>query len=512
MLLISLQPTITILMWLHLQVTQLSNTSTLWDTPAKTSCASYFLGIIHRSNIDYAERIWEEFVQSLQTFLTDRKNLATASREKKKITHLFIPNVRFTKLIIHHLKTKHNIHPRTGSPLHYSHNENILNTLRFVGKDGREIFGMSIPDALLTDEIKGAPYYGEYQEHMAKYQQYLDAEHGKAEEGGAIESLKDTKVTKPKAAKATKPAGDKASMLTSTQPPKPKLTPTQPSKAVPQKKQKLVKKTSNEPSPAKRSKRGLVGKIRKPRSPLKFVDEPSVEDVLVEEPAYNEEEANLQLALELSLKEQAERTQGPARSVVIREPDSGRIQSLPVVQGKGKEKRRTPMLIEAYEHTESPSLDAKLALTDSETKSDNVASKIDNGDQDEGQAGPNPVDHDEGQAGSNPGDAVESQPQSSHVVHDGPNREHMDLEANDSSTQQNPEQMDEDFTTTAYPNVQENLKMPSEDPVILEEPTSSTETLSSLQNLKKELSFTYQFFMEKQQEEEPRKTNAESEI
>ncbi|GJW99114.1 retrovirus-related pol polyprotein from transposon TNT 1-94 [Tanacetum coccineum] len=36
-------------------------------------------GIIHRSNIDYAERIWEEFVQSIQTFLTDRKNLATAA-------------------------------------------------------------------------------------------------------------------------------------------------------------------------------------------------------------------------------------------------------------------------------------------------------------------------------------------------------------------------------------------------------------------------------------------------
>nr|GEU41676.1 hypothetical protein [Tanacetum cinerariifolium] len=87
-------------------------------------------GIIHRSNIDYAKSIWEEFVQSIQTFLTDRKNLATGSREKKKATHLLIPNVRFTKLIIHHLKIKHNIHLRTGSPLHYSHDENVLNTLR----------------------------------------------------------------------------------------------------------------------------------------------------------------------------------------------------------------------------------------------------------------------------------------------------------------------------------------------------------------------------------------------
>nr|GEW64131.1 retrovirus-related Pol polyprotein from transposon TNT 1-94 [Tanacetum cinerariifolium] len=187
-------------------------------------------------------------------------NLTTASRGKKKTTHLLIPSVRFTKLIIHHLKTKHNIHPRTGSPLYYSHDENILNTLMFIGKDGREIFGMPIPDALLTDEIKGAPYYGEYQEHVAKYQQYLDVEHGKAEERGATESPKATNVTKPRAAKATKPVGDKAPKLTSTQPSKPKPAPTQPSKDVLEKKQKPVKETPDEPSPAKKIKGWTSGK------------------------------------------------------------------------------------------------------------------------------------------------------------------------------------------------------------------------------------------------------------
>nr|GEU72556.1 Gag-Pol polyprotein [Tanacetum cinerariifolium] len=150
----------------------------------------------------------------------------------------------------------------------------------FVGKDGREIFGMPIPDAFLTNEIKGAPYYGEYQEHVAKYQQYLDAEYGKAEEGGATKSLK--------------------------------------------------------------------------------------------------------------------------------------------------------------------------------------ATKIDSGDQDEGQAGPNPGDHDEGQAGPNPVYKIKAR-------------------------------LDQTL-------------------VILEESGSSTVTLSSLQNLEKELSFIDQFFMEKQQKEEPRKTNVEAEV
>ncbi|GKB31420.1 hypothetical protein Tco_0870821 [Tanacetum coccineum] len=46
----------------------------------------------------------------------------------------------------------------------------------------------------------------------------------------------------------------------------------------------------------------------------------------------------------------------------------------------------------------------------------------------------------------------------------------------------------------------------------LEEPASSAATLSSLQNLDKEINFTNQFLMEKSQEDEPEKTNTEAEI
>ncbi|GJY27464.1 hypothetical protein Tco_0403231 [Tanacetum coccineum] len=88
----------------------------------------------------------------------------------------------------------------------------------------------------------------------------------------------------------------------------------------------------------------------------------------------------------------------------------------------------------------------------------------------------------------------------------------MDLEASNTSIQPNPEQMDEEFTTTAYPNVQENLKLPTKGEVRLEEPARSAGTLSSLQHLKKELSFANQFLMEKSQEDEPKKTNTESEV
>nr|GEU37173.1 monodehydroascorbate reductase [Tanacetum cinerariifolium] len=333
-------------------------------------------GIIHRSNIDYAERIWEEFVQSIQSFFTDKKRLTMPSQGKKK--------------------------------------------------DGREVF---------------------------------------AEE--AVPKSPAPKVSKPK--------------TSSSQPPKPKTTSTKPSKEIPKKKQKLVKETPGEPSPAKRSKGGLVGKRRKPKSPLKLVDEFVDEGVPMIEPRIDDEEADLQQRIKLSLKDLEEKNQGPTRPVVFREPDSWRLQPLL--------KRRTPMTTGPSGNAKSPSLDVELA--DSETESDKKVTPV-NKEKDASNRELTEINsrvQDEGLAGLNP-----------------------DLAVFDSSTQQNPKQMDEEFTTTAYQNVQENLKLPTEDQVTLKEPASSIGTLSSLQNLEKELSFTNQFFMEKTQEEEPEKTNAESEV
>ncbi|GJZ70951.1 hypothetical protein Tco_0634802 [Tanacetum coccineum] len=225
-------------------------------------------------------------------------------------------------------------------------------------------------------------------------------------------------------------------------------------------------------------------------------------------------EINLQKAVKESLKDVHAAHQGLLPPVVIREPESGKFQPFLEVQGKGKEKvseeqaaqvllnlqnpkkkspadqyvfqRRNSAPTEPSGHDESSSLYAELGLTDSETESDEDVPGIEAGDQDEGQAGPNPGIQDEGQAGSNPGDAAISQPQPSHVVHDAPNLEHMDVE--------------------------ENLKLPTEDQVRLEEPASSAGTLSSLRNLDKEFSFTNKFLEEKSPEDEPNKTNTESEV
>ncbi|GJW00915.1 retrovirus-related pol polyprotein from transposon TNT 1-94 [Tanacetum coccineum] len=223
------------------------------------------------------------------------------------------------------------------------------------------------------------------------------------------------------------------------------------------------------------------------KSSLQLVDEFVDEGVPVNDPRFGDEEANLQKAVEESLKDVHATNQGPLPLVVIREPESGKFQPLPEVQGKGEDKvgkeqaaqvllnlqttkkkspgdqyvfqRCSSAPTEPSGHDESSSLYAELGLTGSETDSDEEVPGTDAGDQDKGQAGPNPGIQDEGQAGSNPGDAAE------------------------------------------------NLKLLTEDQVRLEEPASSAGTLSSLQNLDKEFSFTNQFLEEKSQEDEPEKTN-----
>ncbi|GJT15229.1 retrovirus-related pol polyprotein from transposon TNT 1-94 [Tanacetum coccineum] len=419
-----------------------------------------------------------EFVQSIQTFLTEKNRLIMALLGKKKYTPLLIPSIIFTKLIIHHLKTKHNIHPRTGSPLYYSHEDNVLGTLRSVGKDGRELFGMLIPDALLTDAIKRAPYYDGYLAHVVEYQRYLDGECSMAEEEAIPKSPKATKVTKPKATmqtkpsapkvtKVTKPAGDKAPKSTSSQPPKPTPTPTKSSKEV----------------------QGKVPKKRKSKSPLKLVDEFVDKGVLDKELAYNDEESNLQRAMELSLKEQEERTHRPARLVVFREPDSGRFQ--PLLE------RRNPMTTKPSRNAESPSLDAELALADSETESDEPDISMAKDTEMEVIYIKTPVTTTgvqvEGQGGSDLSKAKE-------------------VMKTAEAEQTIEEQIHEEFTTTMYPNVQDNLKLPAEEQVILEEPASSTGTLSSLHQLDKDFNFSDQFLNDKSSDAEKEKTHAKAEV
>ncbi|GJV60708.1 hypothetical protein Tco_1466808 [Tanacetum coccineum] len=354
-------------------------------------------GVVNGANIDYAERIWEEFTQCIHSFTKDKMNLALHAEGKKKVNPLVIPGVRFTKLIINHLQSKHKFHKRPGSPLHLPTEESTLGYLKFSFKNIKRVrFGMAIPDTLISEEIRSAAYYSEYVAKVTKYQRYI---------AGEAVSDDDAPAPKPSKGATTK----------STRKPKP-----QSSKTALKKKRKLVEDTTEAPSQAKRSKAGKVLKKRTLSSTPQLVDEFVDEGVPDKEPIH-----------------------------VFREPDTGKIQPLPEVEGKGKEKV---------------------------------------------------------------GEEQAAQTPSRHVVYTGPNLDHMDLGIAEASSQPNTKQMDDEFTSTVYLKVQESLKLPAEGDVKLEEPDSSAGTRSSMKNLDKEFSFTDQFLVEKSQEDKPEKTNTEAEV
>ncbi|GKA82438.1 hypothetical protein Tco_0789186 [Tanacetum coccineum] len=441
--------------------------------------------------------MWVEFTQSIHTFTEDKKNLAQHTQGKKKATLIVIPSVRFTKLIIFHLQRKYKFHRRPESPLYLPTEEPILGYLKFSAKrTKREVFGMLIPNELITDDIREADYYDAYLKKVAKHQRYLAGEEVSDPDSPAP---KPAKSTKPKITKQAKPATPKAASK------KPQPAPTKPK----EKKRKQAKETTEATPPAKRAKAGKVAKKRTLKKSQQLVDEFVDEGIPLTEPGFGDLEADTQRAIEESLKDAHGAHRGPLPPVVFRETDTGKFQPLPEVEGKGKEKVAP---IEPSGHDESSSMYAELGLTESDTESDEeVPPVVKSGAPDEGQAGPNPGIQDEGQARPNPGNDTVSQTLSTPGVHAGPNLEHTDAEATDATSQPQPGQMDEEFTATAYPNIQENLKLTVDDPVIPEEPASSTGTLSSLQHLAKDFSFGDQFFNDKPPEANNEKATADTE-
>ncbi|GKG27789.1 hypothetical protein Tco_0406116, partial [Tanacetum coccineum] len=122
------------------------------------------------------------------------------------------------------------------------------------------------------------------------------------------------------------------------------------------------------------------------------------------------------------------------------------------------------------------------------------------------------IELDEGQAGSEPGKTPESRPP--------PEREHMEEDQTGSDPGQshvaqagpNPEPMHEDFIATVYPKVHESLKLTTKEQVHIENPPSSTGTLSSMKNLEDAFTFGDQFLNDKSTEKERGKANVETEV
>ncbi|GKF09160.1 hypothetical protein Tco_0043384, partial [Tanacetum coccineum] len=236
---------------------------------------------------------------------------------------------------------------------------------------------------------------------------------------------------------------------------KKKVPPTDKSKkAAPAKQTKPVKEKSTKPTPSTESK------DEEPQP----APEPQIED----------DEYNLQRGIQMSL----ESFQAPVGGVAIHEPTlcpkkksttdqyifqrrtlvteeaSSRPYAQPQDDTSANVVRDTPS--PAYAETGA---DTEKSNSEGDTEILNVNEERDENVSNTVALEERTVELDEGQAGSNPGQ--------SHVALAGPN----------------PEPMHEDFIATVYPKVHESLKHITEEHVFLENPPSSSKTLSSMKNL-----------------------------
>nr|GEZ10491.1 hypothetical protein [Tanacetum cinerariifolium] len=375
---------------------------------------------------------------AIQTFLTDKANLGSLIKKGRKDKPHVIPYYRFMKLIICHLGRIHNIHQRSASPFHLTEEDFRLGNLKFVSKgEADEVFGMPIPNELISNNIRNTPYYNAYLEMVAKHDRKLAAE----KEG----KMKTASAKQPK----SNPAMEKSSKPAPA--PKPKATKERPFKASTAKppKPKPTKEKSTKTTPTQHAGKGKIAKVRKVKSPFQVVDEPD------EEPAVEA------------------------------------TQPLPVVERKGKAIKTNSgggTVILHIDEEQGNDVDDQVNL---EEKTNEV---------------------DQGQAKSDPGRTPESRPPPEHVVMDedqaGPNPE----ESRGDLVGPDPEPTHDEFMADMYPKVQESLKFLADEHVILEDPISSTGTLSSIKNLEDAYAIWDQFINYKSTEDEPEKPNVEAKV
>ncbi|GKD38288.1 hypothetical protein Tco_1258495 [Tanacetum coccineum] len=186
-------------------------------------------------------------------------------------------------------------------------------------------------------------------------------------------------------------------------------------------------------------------------------------DELDEEPAHSEpepepehqgegegEEFDMERAIQMSLESFQAHGHAYVGGVAIQEPVVEAIRPFPVVEGKGKAIIKEEL---------GEDVEKQVDLEEKTTKLDQDQVGSDPGETHESRPPPEHVLMDEDQAGPDPGIR--------RVAFVGPD----------------PEPTYGEFMATLYPKVQESLKFPTDEHVILEDPLSSTGTLSSMKNL-----------------------------
>ncbi|GJY35307.1 hypothetical protein Tco_0420685 [Tanacetum coccineum] len=395
-------------------------------------------GIITSLNVDFAELIWEKFVQAILTFLTDKTNLGCPTKKGRKDKPHVISYCRFTKLIICHLGRIHNIHQRSTSPFHLVEEDLRLGNLKFVPKGKEdEVFGMPIPYELISNNIRNAPYYNAYLEMVSKHDQKVAAEkEGKKKIASAKQPKSKSateKSSKPAPASKPKHAKEKPSKPSTAKPPKPK-----PAKA----------------TPLQKAGKGKVAKA-----------------------------------------------QGHTHvgGVAIQEPVAEATRPVLVVKGKGK----AIVTEEQVDDTSANIVRDTLSPADAEI-GDDVTEELNLEDK--------TAEIDEDPTGSDPGETHESRPPPEQVFMDedqvGPDPGVSGV----ALARPDLEPTYDEFMADLYPKVQESLKFPADEHVVLEEPLSSFRIVSSMKNLDDAYTIGDQFINDKATEDEPEKLNVESKV
>ncbi|GJV15619.1 hypothetical protein Tco_1360942 [Tanacetum coccineum] len=441
-------------------------------------------GIVTQTNVDHAELIWED---------------------------------------------NNNIHRRPDSAVHHTGDDYILGNLKFVPKgESVEVFGMAIPDPLITEAIQQSSYYPKYLKMVAE----------------------NTKKT-PKESASVQPATKRA-------------TPKKPTTTTP------VKQSKPAPPPTKKpSKRKLPQKVRRGKPTFKLVDE---DDEAQQETIPPEEgnDPDLELAKKLSLETPQGKGEGegddadleraiklsldpaflpqgraPVGGVTIRDPVSETTSKLHEVVGKGKavvteeqvahslidlsKKKRTTdqFMIVRRDQTPHDSTTGPSSQHDDDTSEKVIHESSSTSDSErtesETETAAPQSDKDQGEVDSSTvtsGVSIPvSVPEKDHEALAGPDPEPMkeDQTGSDSGKLHvslagpNPEHMDDEFLATAYPKVHENLKLITDERVIDDKPESHSGSMSSMKNLDDSFNFGDQFLHDKPTEDDQEKSKVREE-
>nr|GEZ04674.1 hypothetical protein [Tanacetum cinerariifolium] len=228
----------------------------------------------------------------------------------------------------------------------------------------------------------------------------------------------------------------------------------------------LIGKISG-PSLAKKAIMGKVTKVQNMKIAFQLVDEPDEKPAQPKpEPKYQD----VEWAIQMSLESFQAQDQAHVGGVAIREPVAEATRPL-LVKGKGK--RQTPdtdeTLIGPSAH---PQDDTSVNIVRDSSSSVDAETGADTDKK-----------NSRGTVGSDPGKTLKSLPPQEQEFIDEDQAGPDSRVSRVALARPNPKPTHEEFMDNVYPDVHRSLKFLADEHVILEEPVSSSETLSSMKNL-----------------------------